>query len=133
MMHKRLRKLSGVVNTFKNPLMVNAPHGDAEVLILGMGGTRGVVEEAAERLNKDGIKTNTAMVRLINPMPVDLLLAEMAKAKRVVVVEHNQQGQLASLMRMNNMDKDNKIESVLQYDGGVMKTSTAYNQIKGGK
>ena len=73
------------------------------------------------------------MVRLINPMPVDLLLAEMAKAKRVVVVEHNQQGQLASLMRMNNMDKDNKIESVLQYDGGVMKTSTAYNQIKGGK
>ena len=133
MMDKRLRKLSGVVNTFKNPLMVNAPHGDAEVLILGMGGTRGVVEEAAERLNKDGIKTNTAMVRLINPMPVDLLLAEMAKAKRVVVVEHNQQGQLASLMRMNNMDKDNKIESVLQYDGGVMKTSTAYNQIKGGK
>ena len=133
MMDKRLRKLSGVVNTFKNPLMVNAPHGDAEVLILGMGGTRGVVEEAAERLNKDGIKTNTAMVRLINPMPVDLLLAEMAKAKRVVVVEHNQQGQLASLLRMNNMDKDNKIESVLQYDGGVMKTSTAYNQIKGGK
>ena len=99
-----------------------------------MGGARGVVEEAAERFNKEGVKANTAIIRLINPMPVELLKAEMAKAKRVVVVEHNQQGQFASLMRMNNLETEaKKIESVLQYDGGVMKTSTVYNGIKGGK
>ena len=134
MMDKRLHKLDNVVNVFKNPLLINAPHAEADLLILGMGGARGVVEEAAERFNKDGVKANTGIIRLINPMPVELLKAEMAKAKRVVVVEHNQQGQFASLMRMNNLETEaKKIESVLQYDGGVMKTSTVYNGIKGGK
>lgn len=132
-MDKRLNKLNGVVKSFKNPLIVNAPHNDAEVLIMGMGGARGVVEEAAARLNAEGVKTNTAMIRLVNPMPVDLLNVEIAKAKRVVVVEHNQQAQFAKLMKMNQVDKADKVESVLQYDGGVMKPGTAYRQIKGGK
>lgn len=132
-MDKRLNKLNGVVKSFKNPLIVDAPHSDAEVLIMGMGGARGVVEEAAAKLNAEGIKTNTAMIRLVNPMPVELLNAEIAKAKRVVVVEHNQQGQFAKLMKMNEVDKADKVESVLQYDGGVMKPGTVYRQIKGGK
>lgn len=132
-MDKRLNKLNGVVKSFKNPLIVNTSHSDAEILIMGMGGARGVVEETAAKLNAEGIKTNTAMIRLINPMPVDLLNAEIAKAKRVVVVEHNQQGQFAKLMKMNEVDKADKVESVLQYDGGVMKPGTVYRQIKGGK
>lgn len=132
-MDKRLNKLNGVVKSFKNPLIVDAPHSDAEVLIMGMGGARGVVEEAAAKLNAEGIKTNTAMIRLVNPMPVDLLNAEIAKANRVVVVEHNQQGQFAKLMKMNEVNKADKVESVLQYDGGVMKPGTVYRQIKGGK
>ena len=132
-MDKRLGKMAGVAKSFKNPLLVNAPHAEAEVLIMGMGGTKGVVEETAAKLNAEGIKTNTTMVRLINPMPKEALEAEMAKAKRIVIVEHNQQAQLAHLMKMNEVKKADIIESVLQYDGGVMKPGTAYRQIKGGK
>lgn len=132
-MDKRLNKLQGVVKSFKNPLLVDAPHNDAEILIMGMGGARGVVEETAAKLNAEGIKTNTAMIRLVNPMPVEILNTEIAKAKRVVVVEHNQQAQFAKLMKMNEVDKADKVESVLQYDGGVMKPGTVYRQIKGGK
>lgn len=132
-MDKRKKKIESVVKSFKNPLMMNAPHAEADVLIMGMGGTRGVVEETAAKLNAEGIKTNTAMVRLIHPLPVDALNAEIAKAKRIVVVEHNQQAQLVKLMRMFLVNRADQIESVLQYDGVVMKPSTAYRQIKEGK
>jgi 2-oxoacid:acceptor oxidoreductase, alpha subunit len=132
-MDKRLNKLNNVVNVFKNPLVVNAPHAEAEVLIMGMGGIRGVVEETAAKLNAEGIKTNTALIRLVNPMPKELLNAEIAKAKRIVVVEHNQQAQFAGLMKMYGVDRAAEVESVLQYDGGVMKPSKAYRQIKEGK
>ena len=40
----------------------------------------------------------------------------MNKAKKVIVVENNATGQLASIMKMN-IGMSNKIESITKYDG----------------
>ena len=57
-------------------------------------------------------------IRLLEPLPVDVLAARIAQARRVVVVENNARGQLASLLRqeIGAADKD-RLQSLLKYDG----------------
>ena len=59
------------------------------------------IEEAMERLEKDGVKVNHAHIRLIHPFPTDELLPLVENAKTVVVIENNATGQLANIMKMN--------------------------------
>lgn len=114
MMDKRLGKLKGV--TITNPLHVQAPHAEPDLLIIGMGSTGGTIDEARERLAKEGYRTNHITVRQIHPFPADLLKPHLAAAKRIAVVENNATAQLAGLIRMNAGFAD-KIASILKYDG----------------
>ena len=59
------------------------------------------IEEAMERLEKDGVKVNHAHIRLIHPFPTDELLPLVENAKKVAVVENNATGQLANIIKMN--------------------------------
>ena len=43
------------------------------------------IEEAMDRLEKDGVKVNHAHIRLIHPFPTDELLPLVENAKKVVV------------------------------------------------
>ncbi|WP_139364896.1 2-oxoacid:acceptor oxidoreductase subunit alpha [Sutcliffiella halmapala] len=113
-MDKRLRKLNNL--KFKNPVHTNAKHEDPDVLIVGFNSTRGTIEEAMERLELDGIKANHAQVRLIHPFPTAEVLPLVKAAKKVIVVEYNATGQLASILKMN-VGHAEKISSVLKYDG----------------
>lgn len=87
-----------------------------DLLIVGFNSTRGAIEEAMERLEKDGIKVNHAHVRLIHPFPTNEMLPLVEKAKKVVVVENNATGQLANIIKMN-VGHAQKIVSALKYDG----------------
>ena len=113
-MDKRFRKLESL--RFDNPVHVNAPHEEADVLLVGFNSTRGALEEVQEALNAEGIKTNHAHIKLIFPFPAEIMEAEMAKAKKVVVVENNLTGQLANIMKMS-IGGHSKIRNVLKYDG----------------
>ncbi|WP_078546985.1 2-oxoacid:acceptor oxidoreductase subunit alpha [Litchfieldia alkalitelluris] len=113
-MDKRLRKLDNI--KFDTPVHKNAPHEEADVLIVGFNSTRGTIEEAMVRLEKDGIKANHAHVRLLHPFPSKELLPLMKSSKKVVVVENNATGQLANIMKMN-VGHAEKITNVLKYDG----------------
>jgi 2-oxoglutarate ferredoxin oxidoreductase subunit alpha len=114
-MDKRMRKVANLPKTFKNPLFVHADHNDADVLVVGVNSTRGTIEEAMPRLEADGIKVNHAQIRLLHPFPTDALKEQIAKAKKVVVVENNATAQLANIIKMNVGDV--KLENVLKYDG----------------
>lgn len=114
-MDKRLRKLADLPNTFKNPLHVHAEHQEADILVVGVNSTRGTIEEAMPRLEADGIKVNHAQIRLLHPFPADALKQQIAKAKKVIVVENNATAQLANIIKMNVGDV--QIEHVLKYDG----------------
>ena len=113
-MDKRFRKLEYL--RFDKPVHVNAPHEEADVLLVGFNSTRGALEEVQDALNAEGIKTNHAHIRLIYPFPAEEMSALVNNAKKVVVVENNATGQLANIMKMS-IGGHGKIRNVLKYDG----------------
>jgi 2-oxoglutarate ferredoxin oxidoreductase subunit alpha len=113
-MDKRLRKLNSI--QFKNPVHKNIQHENPDVLLVGFISTRGTIEEAIVRLEADGLKVNHAQIRLIHPFPTEEMLPLVEAANKVIVVENNATGQLASLLKMN-VGHANKISSLLKYDG----------------
>ncbi|MDQ0270146.1 2-oxoacid:acceptor oxidoreductase subunit alpha [Cytobacillus purgationiresistens] len=113
-MDKRFRKVENI--KFDTPVYKNAPHEEADVLLVGFNSTRGAIEEAMERIEADGIKVNHAHIRLIHPFPADELSALVQSAKKVVVVENNATGQLANIIKMN-VGYANKVVKFNKYDG----------------
>lgn len=113
-MDKRFRKIENI--KFNTPVHKNAPHEEADLLIVGFNSTRGAIEEAMGRLEKDGVKVNHAQVRLIHPFPSDELLPLVKSAKKIAVVENNATGQLANIMKMN-IGHAEKVHKLLKYDG----------------
>ncbi len=113
-MDKRFRKVENI--KFNTPVHKNAPHEEADLLIVGFNSTRGAIEEAMTRLEQDGIKVNHAQVRLIHPFPTDELLPLVKTAKKIAVVENNATGQLANIMKMN-VGHAEKVYKLLKYDG----------------
>lgn len=114
MMDKRLNKMNHVKVT--NPILVDAPNETPDLLVIGMGSTGGTIDEARTRLAAEGITSNHVTVRLLHPFPAEEIKPYLEKAKKVVVVENNATGQLASLIKLNAGHAD-KIESMLKYDG----------------
>ena len=113
-MDKRFRKVEKI--KFDTPVYKNAPHEEADLLIIGFNSTRGAIEEAMVRFEKDGMKVNHAHIRLIHPFPTDELLPLVNSAKKIVVVENNATGQLANIIKMN-VGTYEKINKILKYDG----------------
>ncbi|SEM49316.1 2-oxoglutarate ferredoxin oxidoreductase subunit alpha [Mesobacillus persicus] len=113
-MDKRFRKISNL--KFNTPVHKNAPHEEADLLIIGFNSTRGAIEEAMGRLEQDGVKVNHAQIRLIHPFPVDELLPLVKSAKKIAVIENNATGQLANILKMN-VGHAEKVNKVLKYDG----------------
>nr|WP_295971598.1 2-oxoacid:acceptor oxidoreductase subunit alpha [uncultured Bacillus sp.] len=126
-MDKRFRKLDNI--KFNTPVYKNAPHEEADLLIIGFNSTRGAIEEAVIRLEKDGLKVNHAHIRLIHPFPTDELLPLVNSAKKIAVVENNATGQLANIIKMNvgNIEKINK---VLKYNGNPYLPHEVYTKCK---
>jgi 2-oxoglutarate ferredoxin oxidoreductase subunit alpha len=128
-MNKRLTKLDTLHEKFPNPVHTNAPHEEADLLIVSFNSTRGTIEEVLPRFDADGLKVNHAQVRLMHPFPTEELKPLMNAAKTVVVVENNATGQLASLIKMNVCNCDN-LKNILKYDGNPFLPSEIYNQCK---
>jgi 2-oxoglutarate ferredoxin oxidoreductase subunit alpha len=126
-MDKRLRKLSAM--KFDTPVHQNLIHPEPDVLFVGFNSTRGTIEEAMVRLEKDGVKANHAHVRLLHPFPADEMLPLVKAAKKVVVVENNATGQLASLIKMN-VGHAEKISSILKYDGNPLLPHEVHSKCK---
>ncbi|MGG1398428.1 2-oxoacid:acceptor oxidoreductase subunit alpha [Bacillus salipaludis] len=126
-MDKRFRKVENI--RFDTPVYKNAPHEDADLLVVGFNSTRGAIEEAMGRLDKDGMKVNHAQVRLIHPFPSDEILPLIRSAKKVLVVENNATGQLANIMKMN-VGHAEKITKFVKYDGNPFLPHEVYSKCK---
>ena len=86
---------------------------DADLLIVGFGGTYGHLRAAMEELRSEGKKVAQAHFKYINPLPKNAA-AVLTKYKKVVVAEQNM-GQLAAFLRM-------KVDNFTPYK---------FNQVKG--
>ena len=90
-----------------------AGDADADLLIVGFGGTYGHLYSAMEELRLKGHKAALAHFQYINPLPANTA-AVLNKYKKVVVAEQNL-GQLASYLR-------SKVDGFVPYQ---------YNEVKG--
>jgi len=126
-MDKRMKKLQAI--QFDQPIYTNTPHENPDVLVVGFNSTRGVLEELQSSLNEQGISTNHAHIRLIQPFPAEEMHALIESAKQVFVVENNATGQLASIIKMN-VGGHQKIKNVLRYDGTPFLPRQLENQVK---
>jgi 2-oxoglutarate ferredoxin oxidoreductase subunit alpha len=86
---------------------------DADLLIVGFGGTYGHLYSAMEEMNKAGQKVALAHFSFINPLPKNTAEV-LRKYKKVVVAEQNL-GQFAGFLRM-------KVDGFNPYQ---------YNEVKG--
>lgn len=91
----RQAKIEGIAKDIP-PVDVDGP-GDAEVLIVGWGSTRGAITSAAERLRSQGTPVDTAHLHHLNPFPSNL--GEVLKGRKHVFVPELNKGQLVKLLR----------------------------------
>ena len=110
MTHLRQEK----INKIQVPdLEVLGDKDDADLLIVGFGGTYGHLHAAMDELRAQGKKVALAHFKYINPLPKNTA-AVLGKYKKVVVAEQNM-GQLAGWLRM-------KVDNFTPYQ---------FNQVKG--
>lgn len=112
-MDKRMKKTE--------QLLIEAPvegqvEEEVDVLFIGFISTKGAIEEGVQRI-KDAEHTAAHMqIRQLHPFPTETVQNAVNKAQKVIVVEHNYQGQLANIIKMNVQLGDKLIKQT-KYDG----------------
>ncbi|MDP3972570.1 MAG: 2-oxoacid:acceptor oxidoreductase subunit alpha [Candidatus Nanopelagicales bacterium] len=96
MVRLRQAKIDGIAESL-DPLMVDDPSGEAEVLVLGWGSTYGPIGAAVRRARRDGIRVAQAHLRHLNPFPTNT--GQVVKSYRRVLIPEMNLGQLALLIR----------------------------------
>ncbi|EGQ3753447.1 2-oxoacid:acceptor oxidoreductase subunit alpha [Staphylococcus pseudintermedius] len=113
-MDKRMRKTEQLV--IPKPVEGTTTHEDADILYLGFISTKGAIQEGTSRLEQQGYHINYLQIRQLHPFPTEVIQDAVDKAKKVVVVEHNYQGQLANIIKMN-VNLGDKLIKQTKYDG----------------
>src|SRR5216683_2443277 len=96
-MERRQRKMDGALPLIDPPRVAGA--ADAEVTLVGWGSTWGVIAEAVEKLEREGIRANHLQVKWMVPLHVEAIQQALAKARKIVIVENNYSGQFARYLR----------------------------------
>jgi len=111
---KRQRKLNGMAEEIAAPVRYG-PEG-AEITFVGWGSTYGPLREAVDRMNvEQANRANLLHFVDLWPFPAEATRLALEPARRLVAVEGNATGQLATLIRANTgraMD-----DTIFRYDG----------------
>src|SRR5213083_339815 len=97
MMEKRMRKVIGIEAAVAPPEL-SGPRG-ADITLIGWGSTKGVIEEACEILNEDGISANRLQIRWLVPLHGEAILEILKDSRHTIIVENNYSGQFARYLR----------------------------------
>lgn len=130
MMDKRMKKLVKLEEELVEPDLLGAEA--CEVLLVGWGSTYGPIAEAVAILNKkEDNKYGALIFGDIYPFPKKKLREMMGNVKKIINIEQNATGQLASLIR-----EQTGIEcshSILKYDGRQICGEEIVEQLLGGE
>ncbi|MCE4965668.1 2-oxoacid:acceptor oxidoreductase subunit alpha [Staphylococcus chromogenes] len=112
-MDKRMKKTE--------QLLIEAPvegqvEEEVDVLYIGFISTKGAIEEGVQRIKDAGHTAAHMQIRQLHPFPTETVQNAVNKAHKVIVVEHNYQGQLANIIKMNVQLGDKLIKQT-KYDG----------------
>jgi 2-oxoglutarate ferredoxin oxidoreductase subunit alpha len=92
----RQAKIDGIADTIE-PLAVDDPSGEAEVLVLGWGSTYGPIAAAVRQARARGERVAQAHLRHLNPFPANT--GEVLRGYQRVIVPEMNLGQLSLLLR----------------------------------
>ena len=97
MVEKRARKMTSLLGDVEAPNLEGAE--DAEVTLVGWGSTRGVILEAIEQLEGEGITANQLHIKWIVPFHTEAITEILQQCKKTIIVEINYSGQFARYLR----------------------------------
>ena len=97
MMEKRQRKVAGIEASVPPPELMGEL--GADVTLIGWGSTKGVIQEAVEMLNEDGISANQLQIRWMVPLHGERILEILRGCRHTIIVENNYSGQFARYLR----------------------------------
>ena len=100
-MRMRSRKMAALQKTLKPPKVHGDPEGD--LLVVGWGSTRSAIDEAVDRIRKDGRKVGSLCLRFLSPMEPGLKEI-FARYKRVMTIEINYSDDLSDPL----IDEENR-------------------------
>ncbi len=110
MVEKRDRKMSTVLDDVSAPSLEGP--ADADVTLIGWGSTWGVIKEAVELLQEQGVRANHLPFKWIVPFHADEVTEIVNSAKKTIMIENNFSGQFYRYMRS---------ETGLSVDGHIRK------------
>ncbi|WP_105995847.1 2-oxoacid:acceptor oxidoreductase subunit alpha [Staphylococcus agnetis] len=113
-MDKRMRKTEHLL--INEPVEGDDLNEEVDVLYLGFISTKGAIQEGVQRLKEAGHTAHHMQLRQLHPFPSETVQKAVNNAKKVVVVEHNYQGQLANIIKMN-VHLGDKLIKQTKYDG----------------
>ena len=113
MMEKRMRKQAGIDAAVPPPQLAGSP--DAAVTLIGWGSTQGVIAEACELLNEQGISANQLQIRWLVPLHGAAIVNTLKNARHTIIVENNYSGQFARYLRSETSFVPNG--HIRKYDG----------------
>ncbi|MGV3243838.1 2-oxoacid:acceptor oxidoreductase subunit alpha [Staphylococcus sp. 11261D007BR] len=113
-MEKRMRKTEHLL--IDKPVEGELKYDNADILYLGFVSTKGAIQEGTARLEEEGHQIEHLQIRQLHPFPSQTIQDAVDRAEKVVVVEHNYQGQLANIIKMNVVLGD-KLVNQTKYDG----------------
>ena len=96
MVRTRQAKVDGIAASI-DPLAVEDPTGEADVLVLGWGSTYGPISAACRKIREEGHHVAQAHLRHLNPFPANT--GEVLRRYRRVIIPEMNLGQLAMLIR----------------------------------
>src|SRR4029077_16858228 len=97
MMEKRMRKVTGIEAAVPSQTL-SGPR-DADFTLIGWGSTNGVIEEACEILNGEGISANQLQIRWLVPLHGKAIPQILKHSRHTIIVENNYSGQFARYLR----------------------------------
>jgi 2-oxoglutarate ferredoxin oxidoreductase subunit alpha len=119
----RQAKIDGIADDIP-PLQVHGP-GNADVLLVGWGSTKGAIVSAADRLNELGISTDRVHLTHLHPFARNL--GEILAGRRHVVVPELNKGQLVRLLRAEFLVDAKGINKV---EGNPLTTGELVEQVQ---
>ena len=100
MHEKRMKKLEIAAREIPEKDQIRF-YGDAsaDLTLVSWGSPKGAILDALPKLKAAGVNANFLLVHLLWPFPIEAVTRILKKAKKIVDIEMNYSGQLASLVR----------------------------------
>ncbi|MGD2124647.1 MAG: 2-oxoacid:acceptor oxidoreductase subunit alpha [Desulfobacteraceae bacterium] len=125
-MRKRMRKMEGIGQEMVGPEIY--PSGKSDIVLLGWGSTHGVMKEAVDLMNLEGLRTQMIHFSEVYPFPSKKFLNETMKGAKFFGVENNYTGQFADMFSYESGIPI--FHKILKYDGRPFSPQDVVDQVK---